>query len=113
MRRRIIINIDSDDITEQEAVRHVLQVIDGGRISSSRGMEQFCFGTTFVSGIEVFAMDKRRVESDTFLVRRADVVVFNEPFKDCAATILIGTGDEPTDPDAILVTPFLSKVRLT
>lgn len=42
MKRRIIINIDHDDMPDEKAVRLVLQIMARGRISTTAGREHYC-----------------------------------------------------------------------
>lgn len=46
-KRRIIINIESDEISDQEASRLVHSVISEGKVSKAGGKEMYCFLTEF------------------------------------------------------------------
>ena len=68
MKRRIIITIDSDTMTDAEALERVSQVVIGGKISKHKETPQYCFVTTFKDGTRVYARDKKNVNTDSFVV---------------------------------------------
>tara|TARA_R100001244_G_scaffold125316_1_gene95302 strand:+ start:68 stop:277 length:210 start_codon:yes stop_codon:yes gene_type:complete len=68
MKRRIIITIDSDSITDADAIHRVSQVIDGGKISKHKETLQYCFVTTFADNTKVYARDKKNINTDSFVV---------------------------------------------
>lgn len=65
MKRRIIINIDSDEMTDANAVALVARIIEKGRVSESRGFKHYCYISTTAQGSHIQAM-KRSSMSDTF-----------------------------------------------
>ena len=65
--RKIIIHIESDEIDDMEAVRKVLSVIAGGRISKTKKWMQYCFLSTWPDTY-VYAVTKRTELIDTFKV---------------------------------------------
>ncbi len=65
MKRRIIINIDHDGLTDEQAVALVGQVIDGGRVSESRGFKHYCHISTTKGGTAIHAY-KRSSTTDAF-----------------------------------------------
>lgn len=66
---KIIISYPSDMETSQ-ALAYVAQVINGGRrVSVSRGRKQFCFISTFKTGVEVIAKElKYDGAPDSFMI---------------------------------------------
>ncbi len=71
MKGRIIIDFDGESITETVALDRVLAVVREGRISeTAKGVEHFCWHTSFRDGTEVSARKKKkRQQSDSFMVR--------------------------------------------
>ena len=67
-KRRIIININSDDISDQEASLLVHSVISGGRVSKAGGKDMYCFLSEFHDRKMVSAHPYRK--SDVFTVWR-------------------------------------------
>ena len=65
--RKIIIHIESDEISDEEAVSKVAKVIKGGRISTARNWLQYCFLTTWLDTY-VYAAPKHTGLTDTFKV---------------------------------------------
>lgn len=65
--RKIIIHIESDDISDEDAVRKVANVIAGGRISKTKNFMQYCFITTWLDTY-VYAAPKHTGLTDTFKV---------------------------------------------
>lgn|GEM_PF-2132378 len=65
--RKIIIHIESDEISDEEAVRKVANVIAGGRISKTKQWLQYCFMTTWLDTY-VYAAPKHTGLTDTFKV---------------------------------------------
>ena len=65
--RKIIIHIESDDISDEEAIRKVAKVIAGGRVSIANRWMQYCFITTWLDTF-VYALPKRTGLTDTFKV---------------------------------------------
>jgi len=65
--RKIIIHIESDEISDEEAVRKVANVIKGGRISKTKKWLQYCFITTWLDSY-VYALPKHTELTDSFKV---------------------------------------------
>jgi len=74
IKRRIIINIIDDSISDLEAAEAVKQVIKSGKSSKIKNIPQYCFVTTFTGGslekLVVYANEKRYTTSDIFYVAR-------------------------------------------
>ena len=72
MKKRIIINIqDNTDI--EDAVRRVLHVISGGRISQTGdGTKHYCWITTWTDGIVVGTNRKKNKNTDSFNVWKSN-----------------------------------------
>jgi hypothetical protein len=68
MKRRIIITIDNDSITDEKAVESVLQVVSSGKSSKYKDIKQYCFVTIFKDGLKVYARDKKNINTDSFVV---------------------------------------------
>ena len=67
---RIIIEHDPG-ITEQEAVEHVLSVIQLGKLSEAGGVKHYCWMTAFRDGFTVAVRRKKPGQtSDSFLVMK-------------------------------------------
>lgn len=72
MKRKLIIHIEDDNITEIEALIMIAKVVEMGRVSLARGRKQFCFVAAFDydgKKIEVVALEKNNQPTDTFKVR--------------------------------------------
>ena len=73
VKRRIIITIEDDNITDWDALTHVRAVVANGKESETDGIKQYCFVTTFQSDIggvsKVIAREKRNINTDSFIVR--------------------------------------------
>lgn len=65
MANKIIIQ-NNTGMSDFEALVYVSVVVEGGRISESRGREQYCFHTTFKGGISVSALLNKK--SDRFVI---------------------------------------------
>lgn len=76
-KRKIIINIESDDISDQEAVMLVNSVISQGRVSHSRGKAIYCFLTEFPDDKKVFVHPN--CKSDVFSVWRSKKMIYFAP----------------------------------
>ncbi len=61
MKRKIIITIHSDKMTDAEAMDRVFQVIDRGKILKFKETPQYCFFTIFADGTKVSVRDKKRI----------------------------------------------------
>jgi len=68
MSRRIIIEIRDEEVSDEFALRYVTEVIKGGKISKTNGVEQYCFHTVFKNGLQVTAREKRKTKADSFVV---------------------------------------------
>jgi len=64
---KLIIDNQSD-LSDTDALRYVLRVVDEGRISETAGRAQYCFVTAWKDGVVVYAMLNKK--SDRFIVRR-------------------------------------------
>ena len=67
-KRRIIIEIRNDDISDWEAMTLVKHVIEQGKVSKIKDVPQYCFVTTFANGFKVSAREKYKLKSDSFVV---------------------------------------------
>lgn len=67
-KRRIIITIDDNEITDTQALDYVQMVMYGGKVSKYQGTPQYCFVTTFKNGVKVYARDKKNINTDSFVV---------------------------------------------
>jgi len=68
MKNRIIINIQGK-ISEEDAIRHVSQVIQEGRVSEAGGVKHYCWMTTWSNGIRVATNRKNKGQkSDSFVI---------------------------------------------
>lgn len=68
--RRIIIEVQEDCATDEQAVQMVLNVIRYGRISKSKAGEQYCFATRFQQPpCMVFAIRRNDTKSERFVVQ--------------------------------------------
>lgn len=63
MSRKLIVNITDDEITDEEAFKKVLKVIQNGKISKTSLGEQYCFVTAFDSGVAVGVRKNKASES--------------------------------------------------
>ena len=68
MKRRIIITIDNDSITDEKAVESVLKIVSSGKSSKYKDIKQYCFVTIFTDGLKVYARDKKNINTDSFVV---------------------------------------------
>ena len=68
MKRRIIITINDNSITDLDALERVSEVVKGGKISKHKDVNQYCFVTTFKDGTKVYARDKKNINTDSFVV---------------------------------------------
>lgn len=68
IKRRIIIEIRNDDISDWEAMTMVKYVIEQGKISKTKDTPQYCFATTFPGGFKVLAREKYKTKADSFVV---------------------------------------------
>lgn len=66
---KIIIH-NKTELSDEEAMKRVLMVIQNGKISQTKRGKQYCFATTFKSG-EVVICNKLREETYTFRVERS------------------------------------------
>lgn len=70
MTRKLIIHIETDEISDADALWRVLCVARGGRISESRGRKHYCWLSTFnTEGTKTVSATKRTDTTDTFYVR--------------------------------------------
>ncbi len=58
------------ELSDEEAMKRVLMVIQEGKISQTKRGKQYCLATTFKSG-EVVICNKLREETYTFRVERS------------------------------------------
>ncbi|NBN88686.1 MAG: hypothetical protein EBV32_06325, partial [Proteobacteria bacterium] len=65
--RKIIIHIESDEISDEEAVRKVANAISAGRISTANKFKQYCHLTTWLDSY-VYALPKHTELTDSFKV---------------------------------------------
>jgi hypothetical protein len=63
MSRKLIVNITDDEITDEDAFKKVLKVIQMGKISKTALGEQYCFVTAFDSGLTVSVRKNKASES--------------------------------------------------
>ena len=68
MKRRIIITINDNSITDLDALEKVSEVVKEGKISNHKDVDQYCFMTTFKDGTKVYARDKKNINTDSFVV---------------------------------------------
>jgi len=68
MKRRIIINIDHDQLTDEQAIALVSQVIDGGRVSETAGRKHYCRLSFTESRQTAIYATKRTDSTDTFSI---------------------------------------------
>ena len=66
-KRRIIITIE-EDISDLDAIYYLERVMEKGKISKYKGIEQYCFGTQFSNGVNVAARDKVNIDTDSFVI---------------------------------------------
>jgi len=66
---RIIITV-TDNISDQTAIESVLAVVKAGKISNTKGKDQYCFATTITNGTVVYARCKYNLKSDSFIVSK-------------------------------------------
>ena len=65
---KIIIDIRSG-ISEEDALHHVLAVVNWGKISvGAKGKKHYCWHTEFKDGIHVSVKTKYNTDTDTFVV---------------------------------------------
>lgn len=67
MKRRIIINIEADELTDKQAIALVSKVIDSGKISTTAARKHYCHATITPGGIVIRAT-KRTDTTDTFTI---------------------------------------------
>jgi hypothetical protein len=67
MRRRLIVNIEDEDITDQFAMSMVKSVVTMGKISNDG--KSYCYATTFGHG-EYAVEAISRANGETFYVRK-------------------------------------------
>lgn len=67
-KRRIIITIQGEALTDSEALVKVLQVVKNGKISKYKENLQYCYLTTFKDGSCVIARNKKNINTDSFIV---------------------------------------------
>lgn len=64
----MIINYDNS-LFEEDVIRYVKQVVDGGRVSiGANGRKHYCWITTFNDGVVVSVTPKYKTHSDIFTV---------------------------------------------
>ena len=66
---KIIIH-NKTELSDEEAMKRVLMVIQEGKISQTKRGKQYCLATTFKSG-EVIVCNKLREDTYTFRVERS------------------------------------------
>lgn len=67
MKRRIIINIDADDLTDLEVIDLVQRIVQMGRVSTSGGRKHYCALATLTPSGQI-AATKRTDSTDTFTI---------------------------------------------
>ncbi len=65
-----IIIYNKTELSDEEAMKRVLMVIQEGKISQTKRGKQYCFATSFKSGV-VVTCNKLREETYTFRVERS------------------------------------------
>lgn len=70
--KKIIIKI-CDGITEKEALNLVMRVIDGGKISVSKGIKHYCWVTVFGENATIVSIRRKKLvnSADSFIVYKA------------------------------------------
>jgi hypothetical protein len=64
--KRLILNID-ESVSEEDALRYVVKVVQEGRISETKNGKQFCFYTVFNENCHVSAT-KSKTGTETFKI---------------------------------------------
>jgi len=72
MKRRIIIEVRNDSISDMHAVELVASVVAQGKISKIKGEEQYCFMTTFLNGYHVYARERYNTQAHSFVVDKRE-----------------------------------------
>ena len=55
---KIIITIDDSKISDEDGIKYISEVIKGGLVSNEN--TQYCYVTTFISGVRVYAEKTKR-----------------------------------------------------
>lgn len=64
--RKLIINIEEEGISDEDALRRVLKVVEGGKISKNSNYEHYCWATSWSDGTRVTVKTKRVDTTDSF-----------------------------------------------
>ena len=72
IKRRIIINILDENISDKDTMLMVGKVIEMGKVSEIKGKKQYCFVSGFGNGNIVYAKQKYNTNSDIFYVYKKE-----------------------------------------